>query len=58
MSLAVVAGLRAVFVYGEAASMLSEPWALQKAERFLAALAWRPRASASRRAVGEPAGGI
>jgi hypothetical protein len=52
--LAVIAGLRAVFVYGEASAMTSEPWALRTAQRFIDALRWTPR-TAPERTVGEPA---
>ena len=52
---AVVAGLRAVFVYGEAGSLTGEPWALRQAERLLDALSWRPRPARGGTAVGEPA---
>ena len=52
--LAVVAGLRAVFIYGEVSTMTSEPWALRTTQRFLDALRWTPR-SAPEGAVGEPA---
>lgn len=50
---AVVAGLRAVLVYGEAPAMTGEPWALRTAERVLDVLSWRPRAASQ--PVGEPA---
>lgn len=50
---AVVAGLRAVLVYGEAPALTSEPWALRKAERLLTALSWRPK-QAAQAPVGQP----